>query len=183
MRRAVLVIAAAAIAGCVVDDPRTCLPGGEGEDADSLAATLRVDEFAAAVRTEEAAAFLYTPGEAPVAGEQAIYVLCVGEAAIEAGPIYEPILSDARAGVASRVGASLTGSDGGLEAEPGYLVGRVDDDVVELQVEWSGDRSWSFGVEPGFFLVPLPDGVPVEGPLNFRFLGADGALVWAQPGG
>lgn len=180
--------------GCGLDAPPTCMPDGTGDDADALAATFSAGEYVDGIRTDGAAAFLYEPDpDQSLFVDEAVYVLCVGETAIEAGYTQAaPLLSDARAAVALRVATSLSGGDGTFEVEPGWLLGRVHDErIASLHVAWTGDDAggsgaegdWSVPLGTGLFLVHLPTGVPLEAHLNLRFVDADGDLVWSQPVG
>jgi len=187
-----LVVATAS--ACALGDARTCGPDGTGESADEVAGTFTAGEYVGGVRTDGAATFLYEPHpDRSLFADEAVYVLCVDHEVLSGGYTQTaPLLSDTPAGIGLRVGASVGVIDGAVEVEPGWVLGRVNDErVVELRLEWHGDDSdgdgaagrWATTVTPGFFLVQLPPHVPQDANISMRFLDADGELIWSQPTG
>ncbi|MGI8658645.1 MAG: hypothetical protein ACR2K4_07750 [Candidatus Limnocylindria bacterium] len=151
--------------------------------ARSIVADMRIGPLVGQVVGDRASEYVFEPADAGDSNK-AIYVLCIDGETVTASGVIRPIGSDTVAASATRTMASVGAVNGEVDVEWGYLLGRVNrDGIATLEAEWTdGDRSgdWRVAVGPGFFLAPVPPGGPLDATLAYRYLDADGVVIWSE---
>lgn len=154
--------------------------------AEAMAASMQAGDRVGTAVAGSATAHVFELAD-PDDPNDSAYVFCVDGEAMSGSVLHRPITSDAVAAATTRTMASVGGTNGELEVEWGYLLGRVNRETIEsLEVEWThGDQAgeWTIPVGPGFFLAPVPPGVPLQAILAYRYLDAAGDVVWSEVDG